>query len=172
MSRLHGSCKKNQQCTIQRYQQCQILRSMRELQVVQLKGEIVQTLQNSTQSLGKHWKILKYQEYVTLIVPHWRAYDKGKIWYPNRTWTYDLPHQYWEWILTTVKTIYLQRWIGCTNYATSSTLTNNQGHSTWFTLLWYLPFSFQCCFVMVFRQNCPISRPTSKGKGKRTSRKT
>ena len=105
---------------------------MRELQVVQLKGEIVQTLQNSTQSLGKHWKILKYQEYVTLIVPHWRAYDKGKIWYPNRTWTYDLPHQYWEWTLTTVKTIHLHRWIGCTNYATSTqqSRTLNLVHTT------------------------------------------
>ena len=28
---------------------------------------------------------------------------------------------------------------------------------------------FQCCFVMVFRSNCPSSRTTLKGGGKRTS---
>ena len=44
----------------------------------------------------------------------------------------------------------------------------NPWHSTWVTLLWYLPSVFQCCFGIVFRWTCPSSRPTLR-KGKKRS---
>ena len=48
--------------------------------------------------------------------------------------------------------------------------TNNQGHSNWVTL--FCLSLFQCCFLIVFRWNCPSSRSTLRGTGKRRSSAT